>query len=66
MRLTNEMCIRDSDNIKYNHTLPKVMFTGFQLFNREVEVGEECDGRIILPGTLNHVQEIIDVYKRQI
>ena len=54
------------DNIKYNHTLPKVMFTGFQLFNREVEVGEECDGRIILPGTLNHVQEIILDYKQNV
>lgn len=54
------------DNIKYNHTLPKVMFTGFQLFNRDVEVGEKCDGRIILTEALNSIKEVVLDYKQNV
>ena len=54
------------DNIKYNSTLPKVMFTGFQLFNEEVKVGEEYAGRIILPEALNETQEIVLDYKQNV
>ena len=54
------------DNIKYNHTLPEVMFTGFQLFNRDVEVGEECDGRIILTEALNSTEEVVLDYKQNV
>ena len=54
------------DNIKYNHTLPRVMFTGFQLFNKEVGVGEECDGRIILTEALNRTKEVVLAYKQNV
>ncbi len=54
------------DNIKYNHTLPKVMFTGFQLFNRDVDVGEKCDGRIILTEALNSIKEVVLDYKQNV
>ena len=40
-------------NIKYNRTLPKVMFTGFQLFNEDGKVGKEYAGRVILKEALN-------------
>lgn len=54
------------ENIKYNHTLPKVMFTGFQLFNRDVEVGEACDERIILTEALNNTKEVVLDYKQNV
>lgn len=46
-------------NIKYNRTLPKVMFTGFQLFNEDVKVGEKYAGRVILEEALNETKEIV-------
>lgn len=55
-----------SDNIKYNRALPKVMFTGFQLFNEEVKVGEEYDGQIILKEALNKTKEVVLGYKQNV
>ncbi len=55
-----------SDNIKYNRALPKVMFTGFQLFNEEVKVGEEYDGQIILKEALNKTEEVVLGYKQNV
>lgn len=55
-----------SDNIKYNRALPKVMFTGFQLFNEEVKVGEEYDGQIILKEALNKTEEVVLDYKQNV
>ncbi|ADV43025.1 hybrid sensor histidine kinase/response regulator transcription factor [Bacteroides helcogenes] len=52
------------DNIKYNRSLPKVMFTGFQLFNEDVKVGEEYAGRVILQKALNRVREVVLNYKQ--
>lgn len=54
------------DNIKYNSVLPKVMFTGFQLFNEDVNVGEEYEGRVVLQEELNSTQEIILGYKQNV
>lgn len=54
------------DNIKYNFMLPKVMFTGFQLFNEEVEVGREYAGRVILQEALNKTKEIVLDYKQNV
>lgn len=54
------------DNIKYNRTLPKVMFTGFQLFNEDVAVGAECDGRVILTESLNRTAEVLLDYKQNV
>lgn len=58
-------CFRPSE-IKYNRTLPKVMFTGIQLFNEEVEVGKEYCGRVVLPQTLNCTKEIVLDYAQNI
>ncbi|MDE6347498.1 MAG: helix-turn-helix domain-containing protein [Bacteroides sp.] len=54
------------DNIKYNRTLPKVMFTGFQLFNEEVKVGGEYAGRVILKEALNESREVVLDYKQNV
>lgn len=46
------------DNIHYNKVLPKVMFSALYLFGKEIEVGKEYDGRVILPEGLNIFREI--------
>lgn len=53
-------------NIKYNRTLPKVMFTGFQLFNEDVKVGKEYAGRVILKEALNETGEVVLAYKQNV
>ncbi len=54
------------DNIKYNRTLPKVMFTGFQLFNEDVKVGGEYAGRVILKEALNETGEVVLGYEQNV
>lgn len=46
------------DDIKYNKKRPSVMFTRLFLFNEEVGVGEEYEGRVILDKVLNKVDQI--------
>lgn len=54
------------NDIKYNLTLPRVMFTGFQLFNEEIEIGKEYGGRVLLRESLNKVREIELDYKQNV
>ena len=54
------------DNIKYNTTLPKVMFTGFHLFNEEIAIGKEYEGRVILQEDLNKTKELVLDYKQNV
>lgn len=56
---------RPSDR-KYNRTPPKVMFTGFRLFNEDVEVGRKYAGRVILKKSLNAVGEVVLAYKQNV
>ena len=53
-------------SIKYNRTLPKVMFTGFQLFNEDVKVGKEYAERVILKEALNETEEVVLAYKQNV
>ncbi len=46
------------DDIKYNKKRPSVMFTRLFLFNEEVGVGEEYEGRVIWDKALNKVDQI--------
>ena len=34
------------------------MFTGLSLFNKEVQVGEKIDGRVVLPESLNRIGKL--------
>lgn len=54
------------DNIRYNRTLPKVMFTGLQLFNEEIRVGKAYGGRVILDKNLNETKGIVLNYKQNV
>ena len=58
-------CFRPNE-IKYNRTQPKVMFTGFQLFNEEVEVGKKYGGRVVLSSTLTETEKIVLDYAQNI
>jgi len=48
----------DPSTIKVNHRIPKVVFTGFQLINQDVKVGQEINGRAILNQSVSQTQYI--------
>lgn len=43
------------EQIQFNRVLPNVSFSGLLLFNEEVKIGKEYDGRVILPADLNEL-----------
>ena len=46
------------DEIKYNKKRPKVLFSGLYMNGREMEVGEEVDGVVVMPKALGHGRQI--------
>ncbi len=54
------------DEIKLNKKLPNVIFTKFSLFNEEVAVGAEYNGRVVLEKALNMVGKIVLKYEQNI
>lgn len=54
------------ENIRYNTSQPKVLFTGLRLFNEEVEVGAEYQGNRILESELNRVEEVTFKYRQNV
>ena len=54
------------DDIKYNLTLPKVMFCGLRLFNEEINVGQEYDGRVVLEKALGETEELVLDYRQNV
>ena len=52
--------------IKYNRTLPKVVFTDLQLFNNSVKVDSVYDGNLILKEGLNWTKEIKLKYRQNV
>ena len=44
--------------ISYNKVLPKVLFSGLYLFGKEVEVGAEYDGNLILSEELDKLRRV--------
>lgn len=41
------------NEITYNQSIPKVMFSSISVNGKEIGVGEEIDGRVVLPSSLN-------------
>lgn len=54
------------DNIHYNTSQPKVLFTGLKLFNEDVQVGNEYNGNRILSAGLNQVEEVTFKYRQNV
>jgi signal transduction histidine kinase len=54
------------ENIRYNTSQPKILFTGLKLFNEEVEVGTEYQGNRILSSELKRVKEVTFKYRQNV
>lgn len=54
------------EGIKYNKSLPKVLFTGLQLFNEEVKIDSVYNGNRILSAGLNQTKEIELEYRQNV
>ncbi len=48
-----------SENFAFERNDPSVIFTDFQLFNEQVEVGQKIDGRVILPKALGQMDKLV-------
>jgi signal transduction histidine kinase/ligand-binding sensor domain-containing protein/DNA-binding response OmpR family regulator len=49
-------------SLPQNENPPAIVFTGLQLFNRNVEVNEKVHNRVLLPGALSEISEIVLKY----
>ncbi len=54
------------DKIQENRTVPAVVITGFQLFNKPVVPGQAVDGRILLRESIEVTKEIVLSYRDKI
>ncbi len=54
------------DAIRYNHILPKVVFTGLSLFNEDVQIGKEYGGNCILSTALSLTRKIELEYRQNV
>ncbi len=63
---TNGFNIFNPENIRYNTSQPRVLFTGLKLFNEDVLVGAEYKGNRILPSELNRVKEVTFRYGQNV
>ncbi|MEP1257997.1 two-component regulator propeller domain-containing protein, partial [Algoriphagus sp.] len=48
-----------SENFAFERNNPKVVFTDLQLFNEEVKVGSEVSNRILLPQSLENMEQLV-------
>jgi len=46
------------DNISYNNVPPRISFTGMEVFQEKIEIGQELNGNIILPMALPEVNSV--------
>ena len=51
-----------SENFSFDLAEPEVVFTGFQLFNQSIGIGEEINSRVILDQAIAYTPEIILKY----
>ncbi|UZD23824.1 response regulator [Algoriphagus halophytocola] len=55
----NGFNIFKSENFAFESNNPPVVFTDFQLFNEEVQVGDVFDKRVLLSKSLEYTQELV-------
>ncbi|PZX54842.1 hybrid sensor histidine kinase/response regulator transcription factor [Algoriphagus chordae] len=48
-----------TENFAFERNNPKVVFTDFQLFNEDVNVGDELSNRILLPKALEKMDQLV-------
>jgi PAS domain S-box-containing protein len=54
------------DSIKLNRHIPPVVITDFKIFNQEVGIGEEIEGKVVLQKSITHTKEIELSYKANV
>ena len=54
------------DELSENHYLPPIVITGFKIFNKEVPVGEEFEGKMILEKSISESDEIAVHYNQSV
>ncbi len=47
-----------TEHIRYNQNSPRVHFVSLDVFDKEVGIGEEIDGRVILTSSLSQTEEV--------
>lgn len=62
----NGLTAFNPESIGYDTVYPKVVFTEFSVFNREVNVGEEVNGNVILEADINYANSITLTHKEKI
>lgn len=55
---TNGINIFIPENITVNELKPEIVFSDLQIFNRSIGIGEDHNGRIILPKSIAHTKEV--------
>jgi len=48
----------DPKNVKLNRRIPEIVFTEFQINNKELEVGEEFNNHVLLNKSINYIDKI--------
>lgn len=61
----NGLLCFNPNEINVNKNKPDIKFTSFEIFNKEVQVGEKINNRVILPASLNNINELVLTYKEQ-
>lgn len=62
----NGLNIFNPEQIKYNRIVPKVTFTGLQLFNEEVKIDSLYDGNRILTESISKTEKVKLKYKQNV
>ena len=56
----------DPNEISENQYMPPIVITGFKIFNKEVPVGEEFEGKMILQKSISESDEIVVHYNQSV
>lgn len=54
------------ENIKDDRTPSKLAITDFRIFNHSVNIGEEYNGKVVLPRSVSRLQEIVLNYRHKV
>jgi DNA-binding CsgD family transcriptional regulator len=54
------------EKIQINQNLPRVVFTGFEVLNREIAPGQNIHGRVILEQTITYTKKIVLTHREKV
>jgi ligand-binding sensor domain-containing protein/signal transduction histidine kinase/CheY-like chemotaxis protein/AraC-like DNA-binding protein len=62
----NGLTLFDPNQLKDNQQIPPIVITDFKIFNKEVPVGGEFEGNVILEKSISQSEEIVVKYKHSV